>query len=66
MTQSGPVDYAKTFFIHQTLTKIQGEPDYATLKILKKELNKSVLRKKETDKTGEIYEKEKHIKRKNC
>ena len=44
MTQSGPVDYAKTFFIHQTLTKIQGEPDYATLKILKKELKANASR----------------------
>ena len=33
---------------------------------LKQELDKSVQRKKETEKTGEIYEKEKHIKRKNC
>ena len=38
MTLSGPVDYAKTYFIHQTLTGIQGEPSYSTLKILKKEL----------------------------
>ena len=44
MTQSGPVDYAKTYFIHQTLTKIQGEPDYATLKILKKELKANASR----------------------
>ncbi len=38
MTLSGPVDYAKTYFIHQTLTGIQGEPSYSTLKILTKEL----------------------------
>ena len=34
--------------------------------ILKQKLDKSVQRKKETEKTGEIYEKEKNIKRKNC
>ena len=44
MTQSGPVDYAKTYFLHQTLTKIQGEPDYSTLKILKKELKANASR----------------------
>ena len=38
MTLSGPVDYAKTYFLHQTLTAIQGEPSYSTLKTLKKEL----------------------------
>ncbi len=37
MAQSGPVDYAKAYFLHQTLTNIQGGPDYSTLKILKKE-----------------------------
>ena len=41
---SGPVDYAKTYFLHTTLTPIRGEPDYATLKILKKELKSNASR----------------------
>ena len=44
MAQSGPVDYAKAYFLHQTLTNIQGEPDYSTLKILKKELKANASR----------------------
>ena len=44
MTMSGPVDYAKTYFIHPTLTTIQGEPDYSTLKVLKKELKANASR----------------------
>ena len=38
MTTTGPVDYAKTYFLHPTLTTIHGEPNYASLKLLKKEL----------------------------
>ena len=41
---SGPVDYAKAYFIHPTLTPIPGEPDYSTLKILKKELKANASR----------------------
>ena len=38
MTLSGPVDYAKTYFLHLTLTTIYGEPDYSSLTKLKSEL----------------------------
>ena len=41
---SGLVDYAKTYFLHPTLTPIQGKPDYATLKIFKKELKANASR----------------------
>ena len=41
---SGPVDYTKTYFLHPTLAPIRGEPDYATLKILKKELKANASR----------------------
>ena len=44
MAQSGPVDYAKAYFLHQSLTPIQGEPDYSSLKILDKELKANVCR----------------------
>ena len=37
MTSSAPVNYVKTYFIHPTLTPIQGEPEYSTLKVLKNE-----------------------------
>ena len=33
-----PVDYKKLYFSHPTLSKIHGEPTYASLKISKKEL----------------------------
>ena len=32
MTSSGPVDYAKTYFLHPTLTIIHRNPDYSALK----------------------------------
>ena len=32
------INYKTEFFPHETLTKIQGQPDYATLTLLKKEL----------------------------
>ena len=35
MTTLGPVNYAKTYFIHLTLTTVHGEPDYSSLKIAK-------------------------------
>ena len=41
---SGPVDYAKTYFLHPTLTPIHGEPEYSSLKILKKELKANASR----------------------
>ena len=31
-------NYRTEFFPHKTLTKIQGEPNYAALKVMKKEL----------------------------
>ena len=31
-------NYKSEFFPHETLTKIQGEPDYASLTIIKKEM----------------------------
>ena len=31
-------NYKSEFFLHETLTKIQGEPDYASLTIIKKEM----------------------------
>ena len=37
MASSAPVNYVKTYFIHPTLTPIQGEPEYLTLKVLKNE-----------------------------
>ena len=38
MASSAPVNYVKTYFIHLTLTPIQGEPEYLTLKVLKNEI----------------------------
>ena len=35
---SGLVDYAKTYFIHSTLTKVHGELTFSSLKTLKQEL----------------------------
>ena len=44
MTVTGPVDYAKTYFLHPTLTTIHGEPDFPTLKKLKTELKANASR----------------------
>ena len=41
---SRPVNYAKTYFLHLTLTLIQGEPEYSIFKILKKELKDNASR----------------------
>ena len=43
-TMTGPVDYAKTYFLHPTLTTIHGEPDYPALKQLKLELKANASR----------------------
>ena len=39
-----PVIYAKTHFIHSTLTKVKGEPTYTSLKTLKQELEANAFR----------------------
>ena len=44
MTSSAPVNYAKTYFIHPTLTPIRGEPEYPTLRVLKNELKANASR----------------------
>ena len=44
MTLSGPVDYAKAYFLQPTLTTIHGEPDYYSLKKLKPELKANASR----------------------
>ena len=39
-----PVDYAKTYFSHPTLSKIHGELTYSSLKIMKQELTANASR----------------------
>ena len=41
---SGPVNYAKTYFIHPTLSTVHGKSTYSSLKILKQELNANASR----------------------